>query len=140
MNLQTSGPGHCYPARLISLIALNILVLIMNAIAANDLSTIASSQQQLQLIFFTPNFFPSSTQASTIYFSNYFDGSTSFYLYDPDCQHVFEMPIPIQRLQLKRHYTYSSLFNLTPSPSPSAFLFEAPIQNPPMHDVTYNSG
>ena len=65
MNLQTSRPGLCYPARLISLIALNILVLIMNAIAANDFSTIASSQQQLQIISFTPNFFPSSTQAST---------------------------------------------------------------------------
>ena len=65
MNLQTSVLGLCYPARLISLIALNILGLIMNATAANDFSTIASSQQQLQIISFTPNFFPSSTQAST---------------------------------------------------------------------------
>ena len=59
MNMQTSRPGFCYPVRLISLIALNILGLSMNAIAANDFSTIASSQQQLQLIF-TPdnrNFF-----------------------------------------------------------------------------------
>ena len=66
MNLQTSVPGICYPARLISLIALNILGLIMNAIAANDFSTIASSQQQLQLIFeYTPcSYFPSSTQTS----------------------------------------------------------------------------
>jgi len=63
MNMQTSRPGFCYPVRLISLIALNILGLSMNAIAANDFSTIASSK--LQIISFTPNFFPSSTQAST---------------------------------------------------------------------------
>ena len=65
--MQTSRPSLCYPARLISLIALNILVLIMNAIGrSNDSSTIASSQQ---LTFFTPNFFPSSTQASTAAYS-----------------------------------------------------------------------
>ena len=66
MNIRTSVSGLCYPARLISLIALNILVLTMNAIAANDFSTIASSQQQLQLIFeYTPcSYFPSSTQES----------------------------------------------------------------------------
>ena len=64
MNLQTSVSGLCYPARLISLIALNILGLIMNAIAANDFSTIASSQQQLQRIFTPCSHFPSSTQTS----------------------------------------------------------------------------
>ena len=36
----------------------------MNAIAANDFSTIASSQQQLQLIFTPCSYFPSSTQTS----------------------------------------------------------------------------
>ena len=45
-----------------------------------------------------------------------------------------------QRLQLKRYHTHSSSFDLTPSPSPSTVLFEAPLQNPIMHDVIYDSG
>ena len=63
MNMQTSRSGLCCLMRLISLIALNILVLIMNAIGRNDLSTNASSQK---LIFTTYSSFPSSNQTSSI--------------------------------------------------------------------------